>query len=144
MSDLNFEYIEKSFRDCANRSAKVEKLFTGGIRFPDNPRHIRLFTVNVDGSLSGGEIFAECTRGSFDGFRVDEQGRIWTSAEDGVHCYEPDGTLIGKILVPEEVSNLVFGGQRHNRMFITASSSLVCGLTVRQRCGHVLGESHQY
>jgi gluconolactonase len=39
-------------------------------------------------------------------------------------CYEPDGTLIGKILVPEEVSNLVFGGQRHNRMFITASSSL--------------------
>lgn len=61
---------------------------------------------------------------TIDGLRLDENGRIWTSAEDGVHCYEPDGTLIGKILVPEEVSNLVFGGQRYNRMFITASSSL--------------------
>lgn len=97
---------------------------SGGMRYPDNPRHIRQFSVHEDGTLSGGEVFAECTQGSFDGFRLDADGRIWTSAEDGVHCYEPDGTLIGKILVPEEVSNLVFGGQRYNRLFITASSSL--------------------
>lgn len=97
---------------------------SGGDRYPDNPRHIRQFNVHENGRLSGGEVFAECTRGSFDGLRLDENGRIWTSAGDGVHCYKPDGSLIGKILVPEEVSNLVFGGQRYNRMFITASSSL--------------------
>ena len=28
-------------------------------------------------------------------------GRIWTSAGDGVHVYDPDGTLLGKVLVPE-------------------------------------------
>lgn len=97
---------------------------SGGARYPDNPHHIRQFKLGENGSLSGGEVFAECTQGSFDGFRIDEDGRIWTSAADGVHCYDPDGTLIGKILVPEEVSNVVFGGLRHNRLFITASSSL--------------------
>ena len=44
------------------------------------------------GRLSGGEVFATCTSGAFDGFRLDEAGRIWTSAGDGVHCYDPDGT----------------------------------------------------
>jgi gluconolactonase len=80
--------------------------------------------VGADGSLSGGEVFATCTSGSFDGFRVDEAGRIWISAGDGVHCYDADGTLIGKVLVPETVSNVVFGGPKRNRLFITATSSL--------------------
>ena len=51
-------------------------------------------------------------------------GRIWTSAGDGVHCYDPDGTLLGKVLVPEPVANVVFGGLKRNRLFITATSSL--------------------
>ena len=97
---------------------------SGGIRFPDNLRHIRVFDVNDDNTLSGGDILAECTSGKFDGFRLDADGRLWTGAADGVHCYEPDGTLIGKILVPEGVSNLVFGGARRNRLYITATTSL--------------------
>ena len=76
---------------------------------PDGPRHIRVFDV-ADGTLSGGRVFATCTVGLFDGFRLDDAGRIWTSAGDGVHCYDPDGTLIGKIRVPEPVANVVFGG----------------------------------
>ena len=59
-----------------------------------------------------------------DGFRVDVEGNIWTSAADGVHCIAPDGELIGKILVPETVTNLAFGGPKRNRMFITAAASL--------------------
>lgn len=97
---------------------------TGSSHVKDGPRHIRAFDVGADGSLSGGGVFATCTNGSFDGFRVDEAGRIWTSAGDGVHCYDADGTLIGKVLVPEGVSNVVFGGPKRNRMFITATSSL--------------------
>jgi gluconolactonase len=41
-----------------------------------------------------------------------------------VHCFDPDGTLIGKLHLPEGVSNLVFGGPQRNRMFITATTSL--------------------
>jgi gluconolactonase len=62
--------------------------------------------------------------GLFDGFRLDSDGRIWTSAGDGIHCYEPDGTLIGKIYVPEPVANCVFGGIKRNVLYICATSSL--------------------
>jgi gluconolactonase len=96
---------------------------TGATHVKDGPRHIRVFDVDGNGDLSGGEVFATCTHGLFDGFRLDE-GRIWTSAGDGVHCYHGDGTLIGKILVPEGVANVVFGGPKRNRLYICATTSL--------------------
>ena len=97
---------------------------TGGSHVPNGPRHIRRFDVGSDGSLSGGEVFAICEAGMFDGFRFDTSGRLWTSAGDGVHCYDPDGTLLGKVLVPEPVANVEFGGAKKNRLFICATSSL--------------------
>jgi gluconolactonase len=88
------------------------------------PRHLRAFDV-VDGRrLSGGRIFAECDAGSFDGFRFDAEGHLWTSTKAGVSCYAPDGELLGKIRIPEAVSNLTFGGPKKNRLFITATTSL--------------------
>jgi gluconolactonase len=97
---------------------------TGATHVKDGPRHIRVFDVGEDGRLTGGEVFATCTSGLFDGFRFDEAGRLWTSAGDGVHCYHPDGTLIGKILVPEAVANVVFGGPKRNRLYICGTTSL--------------------
>ena len=87
-------------------------------------RHLRIFDVGDDGTLSGGEVFATCTVGGFDGFRFDDAGRIWTSAGDGVHCIDSDGTLIGKVYVPEGVANVVFGGPKRNRLFICGTTSL--------------------
>ena len=91
---------------------------------PNGPHHIREFDVGNDGSLSGGGVFANVEPGLPDGFRFDTDGNLWTSAADGVHCYAPDGTLLGKIKIPEVVANLTFGGPRKNRLFITATSSL--------------------
>ncbi|MGF6231418.1 gluconolactonase [Inquilinus ginsengisoli] len=97
---------------------------TGASHDPDGPKHIRRFQVRDDGTLAGGEVFADCTFGLFDGFRLDHHGNIWTSAGDGVHCYAPDGALIGKIKVPEVVANVCFGGVKKNRLFICATTSL--------------------
>lgn len=97
---------------------------TGATHVVDGPQHIRVFEVGENGQLSGGEVFATCTSGLFDGFRLDVDGRIWTSAGDGVHCYDPDGTLIGKVLVPEVVANVVFGGPKRNRLYICGTTSL--------------------
>jgi gluconolactonase len=97
---------------------------TGISHVENGPHHLRVFHVGQGGTLSGGDVFATCTRGVFDGFRLDDEGRIWTSAADGVHCYATDGDLIGKVFVPERVANVVFGGPKRNRLFICATSSL--------------------
>jgi gluconolactonase len=97
---------------------------TGASHEKGGPRHIRRHRVKADGTLGKGEVFAECTAGLFDGFRFDTEGRIWTSARDGVHCYAPDGRLIGKVLIPEFVANVCFGGAKLNRLFICGTTSL--------------------
>lgn len=90
------------------------------------PHHIRVFDV-VDGRrLANGRVFAEIDNGVPDGIRVDVDGNVWSSAFDGVHCYAPDGTLIGKIKVPQVVANLTFGGRHKNHLYIAASKSLYC------------------
>ena len=97
---------------------------SGGSYYDDGPRHLRAFDVADDGRLGGGAVIATCDVGVYDGFRVDSEGRIWTSAGDGVHALAPDGTLLGKIRVPERVANLCFAGPRLNVMLITATTSL--------------------
>lgn len=98
---------------------------TGKTHFPDCEPKIRRYAVNADGvTLGGGEDFVTCEAGLFDGFRIDTQGNIWSSAGDGVHCFAPDGTLLGKILIDEVVANVCFGGPKRNRLFICATTTL--------------------
>ncbi|GAA1901608.1 SMP-30/gluconolactonase/LRE family protein [Streptomyces durmitorensis] len=86
---------------------------------------IRAFDVHDDTTLSDGVVFAESKDSGFDNIRFDDGGRLWAAAlHDGVHCYDPDGTLIGRITVPEAVANIAFGGPRNNRLFIAATTSL--------------------
>jgi gluconolactonase len=87
-------------------------------------KHIRVFGVTGASAINGGEVFATCDAGTFDGIRLDASGRIWAAAADGLHCFDPDGTLIGKLHVPEVVANFTFGGAKRNHLFICASSSL--------------------
>jgi gluconolactonase len=105
---------------------------TGRSHDPNGPHHIRVFEVGDGGRLRGGRVFAEIDPGVADGFRVDLDGNVWTSAGDGVHCFSPEGELLGEILIPEVVSNLTFGGQKKNRLFITATTS-VYSVFVNQR-----------
>jgi gluconolactonase len=98
-------------------------------------KHIRRFTVSGDGAtVSGGELFADCTAGVFDGFRVDTEGRIWTSAGDGVHVYASDGAPLGKFLIPEIVANVTFGGTKRNRLYICATTSIYSLFTFATGC----------
>ncbi|QMU57003.1 MAG: SMP-30/gluconolactonase/LRE family protein [Boseongicola sp.] len=97
---------------------------TGASHMSDGPAHIRVHDVSSDGSLSGGSVIAECSAGLFDGLRLDRDGRIWSSAADGVHCMTSDGSLIGKIYIPELVANVCFGGPKLNRLFICGTTSL--------------------
>ena len=91
---------------------------------PAAPRHIWAFDVEAGGWLAGGRAFAHIDVGIPDGIRVDWQGNLWSSAGDGVHCFGADGVRLGKIRVPQVVSNLCFGGPAKNRLYITATTSV--------------------
>ena len=97
---------------------------SGRTHRPDGPAHIRSFGVSESGSLKERGVFAVCSVGIFDGLRVDVDGRIWTSAGDGVHCYHPEGALLGKIRIPEVVGNVCFGGEKRNYLYICGTTSL--------------------
>ncbi len=97
---------------------------------PKAPGHIRVFDVTQGPKLQDGQIFADFAPGFADGMRTDEAGNLWASVgwagkdTNGVHCFAPDGTLIGRIHLPEPCANLCFGGLKKNRLFMTAGQSL--------------------
>jgi gluconolactonase len=96
---------------------------TGRSHKPDHPRAMHVY--DVDGATAkNGRQFVLCNAGGFDGFRLDTAGRIWAGAGDGVHCFHPDGTLIGKIKVPEVVANVAWGGNKYNVLYICGTTSL--------------------
>lgn len=86
--------------------------------------HIVAFDVLGGQTLANPRVFAVVNPGLPDGFRVDVNGFVYTSSEDSVQVYHPDGRRIGRIAVPEKVGNLVFGGAAGNELFICASTSL--------------------
>jgi gluconolactonase len=108
-------------------SADEKKLYivdSAGGRNKGEPKHIRVFDVSEGGKLTGGEEFADCTAGRFDGMRFDTDGRLWAATDDGVHCLDTGGALIGKVKIPEICSNVVFGGPKRNYLYICATNSL--------------------
>jgi gluconolactonase len=105
---------------------------TGAPRHPGDPHPIRMYDV-IDGTrLANGRLFVSMGigRGSSDGIRCDIDGNVWSAAGwggegfDGVHVFAPEGTLLGKIHLPETCANLCFGGAKRNRLFMAASQSL--------------------
>ncbi len=95
---------------------------SGSSHDPAVPAVLRVFDVTSQGGLKNMRDLAEIDRGLPDGLRVDRQDNIWCSAADGVHVFSPAGDLLGKIRVPDTVSNLTFGGARGNMLFITATA----------------------
>ena len=86
--------------------------------------HILAFDVLEGRRLGPPRPFATIDPGAPDGLRVDAEGNVWTSAGDGIHVLTPEGVELGRILIPEPVANVTFGGADGQRLFITATSTL--------------------
>ena len=115
-------------------------------------RSIWSYAVAADGSVGARSKLIDATdQGALDGFRVDRDGNLWcgwgsngTLREqpetvdgravyplrgrsedlDGVKVFNPDGTPIGFIRLPERCANLAFGGRKRNRLYMASSHSL--------------------
>ena len=111
---------------CFSPDERLLYVADSGLQFGDDPdRHIRVFDVVDRRHLARGRPFHTISPGFADGMRCDEDGRVWSSAADGVHCISQDGELLGKILTGTTVANLTFGGRHRSRLFICASHSLM-------------------
>jgi len=110
---------------CFSPDERLLYVAESGTQFTENPRQfIRVFDVE-NGALRDGRMFHTISPGFADGIRCDTEGRVWSSAADGVHCLHPEGSLLGKILTGCTVANIAFGGRNKSRLFICASHSLM-------------------
>ena len=94
------------------------------------PRKILAYDVEDGTKLSNRRVLIDAGPGTPDGFRVDVDGNLWCGwgmgkeGLDGVHVFDPNGTLIGRIDLPERCANVCFGGLHRNRLFMAASTSI--------------------
>lgn len=88
------------------------------------PRHIRVFDVQANGTVTNGRVFCTIDVGGPDGIRCDQDGRIWSSSGDGAQVFTPDGRRIARIRLPKGAANLCFGGHDGKTLFLTARDTL--------------------
>ncbi len=91
----------------------------------DSGQSASIFVFDVTGETVGDrKLFAKLDNGAPDGIRCDADGRVWSSAGDGVHVFSPEGKLLGKVITPEAPANLCFGGPDGKTLFMTARTGL--------------------
>jgi gluconolactonase len=97
---------------------------------PAGTKTTHVYDIVENGTKAvNGRVFFDATPGFADGIRCDTEGNVWCGfsggeGQDGVAVFAPDGTLIGRILLPERCANVCFGGVKRNRLFMAASQSI--------------------
>jgi gluconolactonase len=90
-------------------------------------KHIRLFDVNPNGTLSGGGVWAEAKgegAGAPDGMKIDSAGNVYCCGPGGIHVFTPDAMCLGVIRVPERTANMAWGDADYRSLYVTASTSV--------------------
>ena len=89
-------------------------------------KHIRAFDLRSDGSLTNSRILLDMASndpGVPDGMKVDLQGNVFCTGPGGVWVCRADGTLLGRIILPELPANLAWG-EDGSVLFVTARTSV--------------------
>jgi len=94
------------------------KLYVADSDSTASGRRIYVYSVSPSNTLSGGSVFASINNGNPDGIKCDVDGRVWSSAGNGVHIFAPDGHVIGRIIF-QITANLCFGGPQYKTLYMT-------------------------
>jgi len=125
----NLEVVSKDFLKPNGLSFSVneDKIYiadSGGSHDVNAPNQIMVYDVIENRILKNGKVFHKFNPFFADGFRVDKDDNVWTSAGKGIKCFSPQGEVIGQLLLPDLVANLTFGGENNNILYVTSSSNL--------------------
>lgn len=81
------------------------------------------YAIQEDGSLTDKTLFVAV---GCDGLTIDNVGNVYltTNGKQAVDIFSPAGELLESIKIPQQPSNLCFGGKDRNQLFITARTSI--------------------
>ena len=81
------------------------------------------YEIQEDGHLTNKKLFIDV---GFDGMTLDKSGHLYITpnGKQAVDVYSPSGELLHSIQVPEKPSNVCFGGEKRNELYITARTSI--------------------
>jgi gluconolactonase len=86
------------------------------------------YTVQPDGTVTEPKLLydasADRRRGVADGMRVDREGNIYSAGPGGIWIFSPDGKPLATLLIPEQTSNVAWGGSDRKTLYVTATSSI--------------------
>ena len=127
----NLEVVSKDFLKPNGLAFSVneDKIYiadSGGSHDVNAPNQIMVYDIVENKILKNGKVFHKFNPFFADGFRVDKDDNVWTSAGKGIKCFNPQGEVIGQLLLPDLVANLTFGGENNNILYVTCSSNLYC------------------
>jgi gluconolactonase len=86
-------------------------------------RNIRAYDLDGKGAASNERIVVSGIEGIPDGLRVDEKGNLYLAA-NRIEVYTPEGKSLGSIALAETPSNLAFGDEDLESLYITARTSV--------------------
>ena len=125
----NLEVVSKDFLKPNGLAFSVneDKIYiadSGGSHDVNAPNQIMVYDIVENKILKNGKVFHKFNPFFADGFRVDKDDNVWTSAGKGIKCFNSQGEVIGQLLLPDLVANLTFGGENNNILYVTSSSNL--------------------
>lgn len=105
-------------------SKDERQLFVGNSKEGD--RKLLVFDVTAENGLSNMQVLAmiDSKTWGVDGLKMDFAGNLYAACGDGINIFSSTGELIGKIETDFEVTNLCFGGQDRQTLFLTGHEAL--------------------
>ncbi len=137
--EIDFSGVHRIASDGSVTAVLGDTQYPNGLAFsPDESRlyvantrdamQINVYDVNADGTVSNGRRFADMSSeepdGVPDGMKVDAQGRVYCTGPGGCWVFDPDGSHLGIIRLPEIPANCAWGGPNNSTMYFTARTSV--------------------
>jgi sugar lactone lactonase YvrE len=79
------------------------------------------YDIEQNGSLSNKSVFVSTAS---DGMTIDKNGNVYLTNASSVLVYDTSGNLVETIVVPEETTNVCFGGIERQTLYITTKASV--------------------
>ena len=137
--EIDFSGVHRIASDGSVTAVLGDTQYPNGLAFsPDESRlyvantrdamQINVYDVNADGTVSNGRLFADMSSeepdGVPDGMKVDAQGCVYCTGPGGCWVFDPDGSHLGIIRLPEIPANCAWGGPNNSTMYFTARTSV--------------------